>query len=55
LHIIIHSVVFCVKNKDLKSRIAYLEGAHKPSKEGLVAQLESRIQELEERVEGEER
>ncbi|TRY97198.1 hypothetical protein DNTS_000486 [Danionella cerebrum] len=43
------------QNKDLKSRIAYLEGSHKPSKEGLVAQLEKRIQELEERLEGEER
>ncbi|XP_067293502.1 cingulin-like protein 1 [Pseudorasbora parva] len=43
------------QNKDLKSRIAYLEGSHKPSKEGLVAQLENRIQELEERLEGEER
>ncbi|KAI2662419.1 Cingulin-like protein 1 [Labeo rohita] len=43
------------QNKDLKSRIAYLEGSHKPSKEGLVAQLENRIQELEERLEAEER
>nr|XP_055065802.1 cingulin-like protein 1 [Misgurnus anguillicaudatus] len=43
------------QNKDLRSRIAYLEGSQKPSKEGLVAQLENRIQELEERVEAEER
>ncbi|KAA0723640.1 Cingulin-like protein 1 [Triplophysa tibetana] len=43
------------QNKDLKSRIAYLEGSQKPSKEGLVAQLENRIQELEERLEAEER
>ncbi|KAK2914116.1 hypothetical protein Q8A67_002515 [Cirrhinus molitorella] len=43
------------QNKDLKSRIAYLEGSHKPSKEGLVVQLENRIQELEERLEAEER
>ncbi|XP_016367506.1 cingulin-like protein 1 [Sinocyclocheilus rhinocerous] len=43
------------QNKDLKSRITYLEGSHKPSKEGLVAQLENRIQELEERLEAEER
>lgn len=43
------------QNKDLKSRIAHLEGSQKSSKEGLVAQLESRIQELEERLEGEER
>ncbi|KAI4900199.1 hypothetical protein NFI96_017684, partial [Prochilodus magdalenae] len=42
------------ENKDLKSRIAHLEGSQKSSKEGLVAQLESRIQELEERLEGEE-
>ncbi|KAL7830973.1 hypothetical protein SRHO_G00304750, partial [Serrasalmus rhombeus] len=43
------------QNKDLKSRIAHLENSQKSSKEGLVAQLESRIQELEERLEGEER
>ncbi|XP_066509464.1 cingulin-like protein 1 isoform X2 [Hoplias malabaricus] len=43
------------QNKDLKSRIAHLESSQKSSKEGLVAQLESRIQELEERLEGEER
>ncbi|XP_043100461.1 cingulin-like protein 1 [Puntigrus tetrazona] len=43
------------QNKDLKSRIAYLEGSHKPSKEGMVSQLENRIQELEERLEAEER
>lgn len=43
------------QNKDLRSRVAYLEGSQKPSKEGLVAQLENRIQELEERLEAEER
>ncbi|XP_030647869.1 cingulin-like protein 1 [Chanos chanos] len=43
------------QNKDLKSRIAHLEGSQKPSKEGLVVQLETRIQELEERLEAEER
>ncbi|XP_042584190.1 cingulin-like protein 1 [Cyprinus carpio] len=42
------------QNKDLKSRITNLERSHKPSKEGLVAQLENRIQELEERLEAEE-
>ncbi|XP_044049513.1 cingulin-like protein 1 isoform X2 [Siniperca chuatsi] len=43
------------QNKDLKSRVSHLEGSQKSNKEGLVAQLEDRIQELEERLEGEER
>ncbi|KAM7424102.1 hypothetical protein PAMA_000446 [Pampus argenteus] len=43
------------QSKDLKSRIAHLEGSQKSSKEGLVTQLEDRVQELEERLEGEER
>nr|UDP83081.1 cingulin-like protein protein 1 isoform X1 [Scophthalmus maximus] len=43
------------QNKDLKSRVAHLEGSQKSNKEGLVVQLEDRIQELEERLEGEER
>ncbi|KAM8762800.1 cingulin-like protein 1 isoform 2-T2 [Acanthopagrus schlegelii] len=43
------------QNKDLKSRVSHLEGSQKSNKEGLVAQLEGRIQELEERLEGEER
>ncbi|KAG7473288.1 hypothetical protein MATL_G00094120 [Megalops atlanticus] len=43
------------QNKDLKSRVAHLEGSQKSNKEGLVSQLESRIQELEERLESEER
>ncbi|XP_032378947.1 cingulin-like protein 1 isoform X2 [Etheostoma spectabile] len=43
------------QTKDLKSRVAHLEGSHKSNKEGLVAQLEDRIQELEGRLEGEER
>ncbi|MCI4393162.1 hypothetical protein PGIGA_G00154300 [Pangasianodon gigas] len=43
------------QNKDLKSRISHLENSQKSTKEGLVAQLESRIQELEERLEAEER
>lgn len=47
--------VFRPQNKDLKSRLAHLEGSQKSSKEGLVSQLEGRIQELEERLEGEER
>ncbi|XP_069030127.1 cingulin-like protein 1 isoform X1 [Embiotoca jacksoni] len=43
------------QNKDLKTRVAHLEGSQKSNKEGLVVQLEDRIQELEERLEGEER
>ncbi|XP_029946175.1 cingulin-like protein 1 isoform X2 [Salarias fasciatus] len=43
------------QNRDLRTRVAHLEGSQRPSKEGLVAQLENRIQELEERLEGEER
>ncbi|XP_008300247.1 cingulin-like protein 1 isoform X2 [Stegastes partitus] len=43
------------QNKDLKNRVGHLEGSQKSSKEGLVSQLEDRIQELEERLEGEER
>ncbi|XP_042262560.1 cingulin-like protein 1 isoform X2 [Thunnus maccoyii] len=43
------------QNKDLKSRVSHLEGSQKSNKEGLVTQLEDRIQELEERLEGEER
>ncbi|KAM4593120.1 cingulin-like protein 1 isoform 2-T2 [Odontesthes bonariensis] len=43
------------QNKDLKSKVDHLEGSHKSNKEGLVAQLEARVQELEEKLEGEER
>ncbi|KAM8972816.1 cingulin-like protein 1 isoform 2-T2 [Pelodytes ibericus] len=43
------------QNKDLKSRIAHLENSHRSNKEGLVAQMEARIAELEERLENEER
>ncbi|KAM4631040.1 cingulin-like protein 1 [Polymixia lowei] len=43
------------QNKDLKGRVTHLEGSQKSNKEGLVTQLETRIQELEERLEGEER
>nr|XP_023669760.1 cingulin-like protein 1 isoform X2 [Paramormyrops kingsleyae] len=43
------------QNKDLKSRVTHLEGSQKSNKESLVSQLEGRIQELEERLEGEER
>ncbi|XP_012710624.2 cingulin-like protein 1 isoform X1 [Fundulus heteroclitus] len=43
------------QNKDLKSRVAHLEGSHKSSKENLVTELEARVQELEEKLEVEER
>uniref|UniRef100_A0A674HV82 Cingulin like 1 n=1 Tax=Taeniopygia guttata TaxID=59729 RepID=A0A674HV82_TAEGU len=43
------------QNKDLKSRILHLEGSYRSSKEGLVAQMEARITELEERLANEER
>ncbi|XP_072236627.1 cingulin-like protein 1 isoform X1 [Leuresthes tenuis] len=43
------------QNKDLKAKVDHLEGSHKSNKEGLVAQLEARVQELEEKLEGEER
>lgn len=43
------------QNKDLKTRVSHLEGSQKSNKEGLVSQMENRIQELEERLEGEER
>lgn len=44
-----------LQNKDLKSRVSHLEGSQKSNKEGLVSQLEERVQELEQRLEGEER
>ncbi|XP_067412000.1 cingulin-like protein 1 isoform X2 [Emydura macquarii macquarii] len=43
------------QNKDLKTRILHLEGSYRSSKEGLVAQMEARITELEGRLENEER
>ncbi|KAM4829395.1 cingulin-like protein 1 [Thomomys bottae] len=43
------------QNKDLKSRIIHLEGSYRSSKEGLVAQMEARVTELEDRLESEER
>ncbi|TNN87492.1 Cingulin-like protein 1 [Liparis tanakae] len=43
------------QTKELKSTVADLEGSHKSNKEGQLAQLETRIQELESRLEGEER
>ncbi|ETE73037.1 Cingulin-like protein 1, partial [Ophiophagus hannah] len=43
------------QNKELRGRILHLEAFHKPSKEGLVAQMEARLLELEEQLESEER
>nr|XP_020640447.1 cingulin-like protein 1 [Pogona vitticeps]XP_020640448.1 cingulin-like protein 1 [Pogona vitticeps]XP_020640449.1 cingulin-like protein 1 [Pogona vitticeps] len=43
------------QNKDLKSRIMHLEGSYRSSKEGLLVQMETRVMELEERLENEER
>uniref|UniRef100_A0A670ZSV9 Cingulin like 1 n=1 Tax=Pseudonaja textilis TaxID=8673 RepID=A0A670ZSV9_PSETE len=43
------------QNKELRGQILHLEAAHKPSKEGLVAQMEARLLELEEQLESEER
>ncbi|XP_077481786.1 cingulin-like protein 1 [Stigmatopora argus] len=43
------------QSKDLKNKLADLEGSQKSSKVGQVVQLEDRIRELEERLEGEER
>ncbi|KAF6722627.1 Cingulin-like protein 1 [Oryzias melastigma] len=43
------------QNKDLNARVAHLESSQKSNKDGLVPQLETRIHELEERLEGEER
>ncbi|XP_041074720.1 cingulin-like protein 1 [Polyodon spathula] len=43
------------QNKDLRSRVAHLEGFQRSNKDGVVSQLESRVHELEDRLEGEER
>ncbi|XP_017159645.1 cingulin-like protein 1 isoform X3 [Poecilia reticulata] len=43
------------QNKDLKSRVAHLEGSHQSNKGSLVNELEARVQELEEKLEEEER
>ncbi|KAG5273698.1 hypothetical protein AALO_G00154450 [Alosa alosa] len=43
------------QNRDLKSRVSHLEGSQRSGQDGLVARLEGRIQELETRLEGEER
>lgn len=46
---------FLLQNKELRGRILHLEGSRKPSKEGLLAQMETRLLELEEQLESEER
>nr|XP_033775780.1 cingulin-like protein 1 [Geotrypetes seraphini]XP_033775781.1 cingulin-like protein 1 [Geotrypetes seraphini]XP_033775782.1 cingulin-like protein 1 [Geotrypetes seraphini]XP_033775783.1 cingulin-like protein 1 [Geotrypetes seraphini] len=43
------------QHKDTKSRLAHFENSYRSNKEGLVAQMEERIKELEERLESEER
>uniref|UniRef100_A0A8C9Y6B5 Myosin tail domain-containing protein n=1 Tax=Sander lucioperca TaxID=283035 RepID=A0A8C9Y6B5_SANLU len=43
------------QNKDLKSRVTNLEGSQRPNQDSLVSKLNTRIQELEERLQGEER
>ncbi|XP_039195918.1 cingulin-like protein 1 isoform X3 [Crotalus tigris] len=43
------------QNKELRGRILHLEGSRKPNKEGLLAQMETRLLELEEQLESEER
>lgn len=45
----------CFQNKDLKSRLSHLEGSQRTNQDSLVSKLNSRIQELEERLQGEER
>lgn len=43
------------QNKDFKSRVAHLEGSQKSNQDSLVSKLNIRIQELEERLQGEEK
>lgn len=43
------------QNKDLKSRVTHLEGSQRTSQDSLVSKLNGRIQELEERLQEEER
>ncbi len=46
---------FLCQNKDLRSRVTHLEGSQRTNQDSLVSKLNSRIQELEERLQGEER
>ncbi|XP_069481008.1 cingulin-like protein 1 [Ambystoma mexicanum] len=43
------------QNKDLRSRISHLENSYRSNKEGIVAQMETRIAELEARLESDDR
>lgn len=43
------------QNKDLKSRVSHLEGSQKTNQDSLVSKLNIHIQELEERLQGEEK
>lgn len=43
------------QNKDLKSRVSHLEGSQRTSQDSLVSKLNGRIQELEDRLQEEER
>lgn len=43
------------QNKDLKSRVTQLEGSQKNNQDSAVSKLHSRVQELEERLQVEER
>ncbi|XP_053175803.1 cingulin-like protein 1 [Scomber japonicus] len=43
------------QNKDLKSRVTHLEGSQRTNQDSLVSKLNIRIQELEEKLHGEER
>lgn len=47
--------ILLFQNKDLKSRVTHLEGSQRTNQDSLVSKLNIRIQELEERLQGEER
>ena len=50
-----HPFVVLLQNKDLKSRVSHLEGSQRSNQDVVVSRLEGRVQELEGRLEGEER
>lgn len=55
--LIVYDVMFYLlcQNKDLKSRVTHLEGSQRTNQDSIVSKLNSRIQELEERLQEEER